>query len=431
MIDQPAAAPFKPRKPAQARSFACPSCGGTVKVTAVGISVTAVCRSCGSLIDIANENLRLISDARQHMRPSLIDIGARGTLAGTEWEVVGRQDRSDGPGSWQWTEYLLFNPFQGFRFLVQDHGHWTLYCMLRQDVSDPSKVWRDSHAYTMFSRGTARTDYVLGEFYWRVRMGDTVRIEEYIAPPYILSREETEGELTWSRGVYLEPEIIAEAFKLSAMPPKTGVAPHQPSPFEGRFDGIRKVAVFATIALLVLHALSFGSYRRQPVFEQTFETNASDRGRVLSSGPFDVPGRGGNLEITVSAPSLTNDWLETDMSLVDQQNDRGFSVLRNVEYYQGRDSGGPWHEGSHYAHAVFASVPGGTYRLMVTPDAGAYTRNGTTLPFTVTVRRHVPSWATFWLGLTLILGFPGILRWRHHRFEARRWENSDLDTGIP
>jgi hypothetical protein len=419
------------RKPARARVFACPSCGGTVTVRAVGISVTAFCTACGSAIDVANENLAVIAKAQQHMHASLIAIGARGTLAGTEWEVIGLQNRSDASGRWQWTEYLLFNPYRGFRFLAQDHGHWTLYCMLRQDVGDPKKVTHDGRPYKLFNIGPARTDYVLGEFYWRAKAGDTVSVSEYIAPPYILSREENDSEIVWSRGIYLDPGIVAAAFKLEAVPARSGIAPHQPSPFEPRLPGIRRVAVFGVLALLVLHMVDFGQDRGVPVFAQSFVTSAGDKGRTLTTDPFTVPGKGGNLQIVLQAPSLMNDWLAADMSLVDQQNDRGFSVAREVDYYQGSDSDGPWTEGSHAASASFASVPGGTYRLLITPDAGIYTTPNPynrSLAFQVIVRRHVPSWATFWVCLLLILAYPGIVKLRHNRFETRRWENSELEN---
>ena len=44
-----------------------------------------------------------------------IPIGARARLGDIEWEVVGYMRRCDGPGDFRWTEYLLFNPYQGYR----------------------------------------------------------------------------------------------------------------------------------------------------------------------------------------------------------------------------------------------------------------------------------------------------------------------------
>ena len=107
---------------------------------APGSSVSAICSSCGSTIDVANETLRVIAVAQAKTRTPAIPIGTRAALVGVEWEVVGYQERSDpGPG-WRWSEYLLFNPYEGFRFLVHDEADWTLYAMLRQDVPDPASA---------------------------------------------------------------------------------------------------------------------------------------------------------------------------------------------------------------------------------------------------------------------------------------------------
>ncbi len=164
--------------------LSCPNCGGSVAITAVGITVSAICGSCGATLDVANPDVRLIADAAARTRQPAIPIGARGTLVGTEWEVIGYQERSNPAEAEQWEEYLLFNPYAGFRFLVPEDEQWTLYAMLRQDVSvtDGGAELPDG-LYVAVSSGRARTDYVMGEFYWRVRVGDEVDLEEFAERP--------------------------------------------------------------------------------------------------------------------------------------------------------------------------------------------------------------------------------------------------------
>ena len=60
--------------------------------------------------------------------------------------------------------------------------------------------------------GDTTVSYVLGEFYWRVQMGERVEYLDYISPPYSLSAEGEKDEITWSTGVYVEPFEIASAF---------------------------------------------------------------------------------------------------------------------------------------------------------------------------------------------------------------------------
>src|SRR5690349_10172202 len=94
----------KKRAPGSVKTFSCPSCGGTIGIRALGITVTAVCQSCGALVDVANEQLRLIKKARDNTDADLrIPLGARGTLLGNEWEVIGYTQRSDQDETFFWS----------------------------------------------------------------------------------------------------------------------------------------------------------------------------------------------------------------------------------------------------------------------------------------------------------------------------------------
>src|SRR3546814_6310195 len=88
--------------------------------------------------------------------------------------------RSEG-GSYPWDEYLLFNPYRGYRWLVTDGRGWSLGEMLTRtpEWSSPSGLFVGGERYEAFFRDTpAQVDYVLGEFYWRVAVGEEVRSEE-------------------------------------------------------------------------------------------------------------------------------------------------------------------------------------------------------------------------------------------------------------
>ena len=69
--------------------------------------------------------------------------------------------------------------------------------------------------YLHFQTGEARTAFVLGEFPWRVSVGDRVTYRDYIAPPRMLSSETTENETTWSLGEYTTGQEIWKAFGLA------------------------------------------------------------------------------------------------------------------------------------------------------------------------------------------------------------------------
>src|SRR5476651_934271 len=87
----PAFNPWRTQPAARTRTISCPSCGGSVTIRANGISITAICSFCGSTLDVANPDVRLIAEARERTREPAIPVGTRGELAGTLWEVAGFQ----------------------------------------------------------------------------------------------------------------------------------------------------------------------------------------------------------------------------------------------------------------------------------------------------------------------------------------------------
>ena len=99
------------------KALTCPSCGGTVTLRAAGYSVTVACEYCGSILDVASPEVKLITEYQHALEGLAIKLGARGTLKGVEWEVVGYLGRSE-HGTYPWSEYLLFNPYHGYRWLV-------------------------------------------------------------------------------------------------------------------------------------------------------------------------------------------------------------------------------------------------------------------------------------------------------------------------
>jgi len=221
------------------KTFTCPSCGSPVSIRALGETVSVVCPSCLTVIDATNENYRILSkfEAKRKLTPP-IPIGQKGSLFGTTYEVIGFMQRSDGSGEYRWIEFLLFNPQEGFRWLSIYQGHWTFYTMIKeQPVGSPgaSKIHYESHDYRLFEKGKAVVTYVMGEFYWRVKVGDTVQVEDYIHPPQILSMEKDGKEIVWSSGEYVDSETVRKAFQITDLdfPGPLGVAPNQPSLYHG------------------------------------------------------------------------------------------------------------------------------------------------------------------------------------------------------
>lgn len=408
--------------------FKCPSCGGPVSMLTPGLSAAVVCTYCGSTIDATNKNLQVLSKADKKIKiKPLIPIGAKGSLLGTEWEVIGFMRRTDSTGVYPWDEYLLFNPYRGFRWLTTENGHWNFVEMLRaRPVADKAGTdmrFRD-RTFKRFLIGKAKVVYVLGEFYWRVKTGETVDVADYVSPPEVLSREGDKSEAIWSLGRYAEPQEIVNAFGIKdAAPQKAGVAPNQPSPHGRKAPQILRAFTVLALCLTILQIYFIASAFDREIFRQDFIFNPAETSRLFATPSFDIPGSSNNLEVALHSP-VQNDWMEAGVDLINDKTQQGLGFEQGVEYYYGRDSDGPWTEGSQFNSVVLSSIPGGSYHIAVQPIAAANPAGEKR--FTLFVRRGVSVWSNYFFTLVLLSVYPLFVWWRSYAFEVARWSTSDF-----
>lgn len=99
--------------------------------------------------------------------------------------------------------------------------------------------------------------YVLGEFYWRVKVGEQVNFGDYISPPLVLSAEGGKDEIVWSLGEYILPEEISAAFQITAlMPNRMGIGACQPFPYQEDLNSIWKAGSGFIALFVLIHIIS-------------------------------------------------------------------------------------------------------------------------------------------------------------------------------
>jgi hypothetical protein len=408
------------------KTFKCPACAGTVIIKAVGITINAVCSQCSSVIDVTNEDYMIVAEAHKKICATLLEIGTRGRLHNIDWEVIGYIQKTDGSGMYRWDEYLLYNPYQGFRFLVQFAGHWNFVKVLKADIAGAgftNEVWVNDKKYALFLKGKSVVAYVKGEFYWRVRKGDRMDVADYISPPHILSIERNRQEINVSLGEYMNAEEVEAAFNIkSGMPYKEGVAANQPAPYQGKFRNIWLVASVAFAIAYALQLITTSVADNSNVYTMDVAIQPYQKDQTFGSPSFNLP-KEGNVLIQ-SASAIQNDWVELGLSLVNEQTNEEYAVQQAIEYYYGRDSDGSWSEGKQYAETYLSNVPSGNYRLLIDVDAGAFLK-GSPATFSLNVTRDVPSWSNFWCTVLLLVIYPLFTTLRRWSFEGKRWSESD------
>ncbi|MGE3692979.1 MAG: DUF4178 domain-containing protein [Novosphingobium sp.] len=421
------------------RSVTCPSCGGSIEIKAAGYTVNVGCQYCGSVLDVADPDVKLISEFQMAARKLELPLGSRGTLDGIEWEVIGYLERSDDESNW--AEYLLFNPYGGYRWIIRADGYWSLGTMLPEEPADAfasAVTWRGKRFSREYDAVTTRTDYVLGEFYWRVKTGDTVQAGFFEASDESsLSCEKSADETSWTYVEDLPEVMVTQGFRNpdgSALNLTGGPAAPTPAPQDyvssykdpnkkmpkGEWGLIWKMA-FGTMAACLLVMLMFGMGSTLAKNQIAVVLDAPARSYTIGT----ITLTRGYQPVSITAKSVErfdNKWIDLDYSLVNKATQESIDGYSVVEHYSGVDSDGGWSEGSYSKTAKFSGVPAGTYDVQVeaamhtwasggsTYSSGNYnpwvSQSGETYHIDISAGSGGVFWGNFVVTVLLLLGIP-------------------------
>jgi hypothetical protein len=286
-----------------AAALGCPKCGGSLELKAPDKTERVTCPFCESLLEVdkSKGDLRFLHALKPSPSPIpfSLEIGSKGAFKsfekGAEMEVIGAVVRSvvfDGI-KYFWNEYLLYHHRIGFRWLVESDHHWSFVENVspaeieeKSGIGNP-KVIYDSKSFRIFQDSPAYVEYVKGEFYWRVEVGDKVRAADFVSAPYMLSKELTDKEVTWSLGTYIDRKEVERAFGVKGLKRPSNVAPNQP------FDGGNLVRNgFLMLGLLIAVAvimIPLSGFSRTAVNEEFLlpALQTPNASRIIFSQPFE------------------------------------------------------------------------------------------------------------------------------------------------
>lgn len=427
----------RPIEKVEARKLSCPSCGAPLEIVSPDAKRIA-CQYCYALCDLEDDELKILEKLEALRSLPRIPLGSRGTLGGEPSTVIAYLERFtvvDGT-RYDWREYLLYGE-SGYRWLLEDSGHWTLL----RSISPADVTMLGGHArydgidYRPFSRITATVSLVIGELYWRVEVGEKVAAADFVAPPRILSREQSEDEVVWSAGEYVEPREIRKAFGLEGAPSwyPHGVAPAQPSPYAPQAMFIPFI-VLAVALLAATIAFDWSSPARVvtsvPVRMSPTPGAAGEDGATYSE-PFTIEQGPTVLAVELRTTAL-NDYVGVALALVDENTGAVREAAIETEFYQGVTAGERWSEGGQSAGITIDRVPAGRYTLRMAPEWSHWAPSTLSPPVAaapravITVRDDPGSLWALVVAFALLLS-PLVLTFLLHAgFEKRRWENSSL-----
>lgn len=417
----------------------CPKCTAIVTYFDAKNSTFYVCPHCRSFFEYENEGPpRIMGGFKKVLveNPTLL-LGTVGTLLGESYLVVGFILKREVRHSAQWIEYMLLHQATGaYVQLAVFEGHWMLIELVRGSykVGLPSSrhayVFTDDTNYALYNRYQQIVLYAMGEFDWNILEDEKLNISEFIAPPYMLVQERNPRtkKSEWYKATYLEPSTVQAAFNLEPqrMPWRGGVGAIQSAPGEASWPALSQFSLIMALVIVVTQALLLFVKPQQQLLNQQFSSQAvtnanaaAGSNNVIVTSSFEVQGPAA-LEFDLHS-SLSNQWLEIPVSLVNEKTGQNYEFTKNLEYYSGVEDGESWSEGNESDDATLAGIPSGRYHLNIYPATEA----GLDLPINLTVTQNTPLHSNAILFLLLLAIYPGIQFYRRYTHEQTRWLNSD------
>lgn len=357
--------------------------------------------------------------------PSL-PIGTRGKLEGTTYEVMGFVVKYVRKYRFRWREYVLFNPAKGLAYLSESEGHWNFVKPLKDNPKEKQSGLDfnfESKSFRLYQKFKAEVVYAKGEFFFDI-FSTTPQslVEEYIAPPYLLSLESDSESYRWFQGEYIANTTVATAFGLTIdkLPKKEGRGYTQP--FISAFSKESLVSLCLILAFLLVGIQGFLliTAKDEVVYKQSFYgSNLKEGQKMFVTPSFDLDGDSKSLVVEIWAP-IQNDWFFGDFVLINENDLSEYEFSKEIEYYSGTDGGESWSEGSKKGEAFLSRIPAGRYHINIYPDFSFYNKE-----FSLTVIRDVSNMSNFWVTLLVLAIFPTFYFIRRHTIESKRWSDSD------
>jgi hypothetical protein len=352
---------------------------------------------------------------------SALPIGSRGEINSIPYLVIGHVKKKENGTVYFWDEYTLFNPIHGPAYLSCYEGHWIYLKELNYYPVVSARIATHDLTYELYSKYKSKIVTASGEFLYQFTEGEIAAVEEYIRPPFMITKEKSDTNITWYKGEHISPEEIRSKFKLPSIPERKGVGMIQP--FVGKFKpGSLNDILFLILVIWGAFQLYFyNTAKEEAAFSQNFQISDSTEKKEIMSYPFDLKYGTKNAEVKIST-TIDNSWLYTNVTLVNEATGDIYDTDLEAEYYHGYEDGSAWSEGKNWISKVISQVPEGKYYLVIYSEKPVEYRY---VNINISVTRDVFVFSNGLIALALIAIFPIFYYYRRNSFEQRRWYNSN------
>ena len=411
----------------------CPKCSQKKSVLSAE-SILHICLSCHAIFgNTDKENNRKfnkdLSDRAETLQLGL-QLKHNELLYTVTGKLVKYEENDDQA---VWVEYVLTHPEAENIYLACWSGHWSLL----EFIPDFETKWKPSDmqkdlecegiSYTYFHKYRTRIAYAEGEFNFNVFADDKKAAFEYINPPLtiILEYDKDTKQLNAFKSAYLYRGELKRKFtdKIS-LDSSSGIAGNQPYYWNINPPLFLQGSFFMFFLMLLMQLLIQYFYPAVLVTRDEYGMLSSDSTKVYAFDSFSVPYDNALMNVTMGSSSLSNDWIATEMTLVNDATAEERSFSMETERYSGYTDGESWSEGAYLTNGNINSVKKGTYHFEISPiqQSGSATKD-------VYVKAEVfkGSWSVFWCFAGMLIISNIVLGISHDYFEHKKW-GEDYDT---
>ncbi len=357
----------------------CPSCKSSIAVHNPAKAIQLTCLNCHARVGFSDDDVDLLETPKETVAPQTraIGLGAPCTFSGQEYRVVGymRLEERDEGKSYFTEEYLLHSREVGYRWLSEYSGHFSIFNELANfPPFKPSTLRKKAtfnfkkRSWRVFEKGRYQIDFVDGELPWVAAVGDWSSYMDAIAPPFVLSAEWTDNELSWSEGLYLEPKEVAIAFGISVkqLPRRRGVGANQPY----RSTVFKRQSLKVMIGFLIFSiVLAIWSANTGFEHKETLRVTRSEYDQEFVTQSFEITSAPSLCQFKFTA-DVNNAWVYLDVALLNAKDEALMDFSAEMSYYHGTEGGESWSEGSTTTDIPVRINAPGSYRLLIKGQAG-------------------------------------------------------------
>lgn len=415
--------------PIAPKKVECPSCKKSNQLYLHDAATHYACEHCKLFVDVAEQKTQKISSNKRGF-DLVWPIGKTAQIRGISYQLTGAILRKEKGASYTWMEYCFFNPLHGFLYLSEYTGNW----ILLKETSIFPQVKINNHTiedaeqnqYQLFLRYQTDCLNAIGEFPYNALDENVKLIKEYINPPVMYLLKEYHNETIWFKGDHISRKELKEALGDSEFaPPKIGKGSIEP-----QFLGIeyKAFAIYAALIILLMGVFTLyfeDNLESKKVFNQSYYFNCTDSANKVYVGEgFKLEKGINNLELFFHT-KLEQNWVEAEITLINDDLDEEYTLTKELYYYTGYDDEGSWTDGTNESSEIFSNIPAGNYHIQVIPYLSPNPMN---VSLDLEIYRGVAVRSNFYyfIGLLIILVYIQYLRYMS--FERKRWSNSNYST---